>query len=156
MGDYTMKRPEGSRKTKRIVGRGASARRGATAGRGTKGQNARSGGGVKPGFEGGQMPLYRRIARRGFNNERFTKRYEVINVGDLGRWFADGDVVNRESLLAKKVVKRKSNQIKILGKGEIEVKLTVEVDAVSEGARTKLEKAGGSVSIVEKVSSDGD
>jgi len=156
MGDFTMKRPEGSRKTKRVVGRGASARRGATAGRGTKGQNARSGGGVKPGFEGGQMPLYRRIARRGFNNERNTKRYEVINVGDLGRWFSDGDMVNRESLLAKKVVKRKANEIKILGKGEIEVKLTVEVDAVSETARTKLEKAGGTISIVEKVSSDGD
>ncbi len=156
MGDYAMKRPEGSRKTKRVVGRGASARRGATAGRGTKGQNARSGGGVKPGFEGGQMPLYRRIARRGFSNERFAKRFEIINVGDLANWYSDGDAVNAETLVAKGIVKRRGRPIKVLGKGVLKLKVTVEVDAVSQSAREKIKEAGGTVTITEKARSNGD
>lgn len=155
MADYRLNRPKGSRKTKRVVGRGAAARRGATAGRGTKGQNSRSGGGVAPGFEGGQMPLYRRLARRGFNNKRFQDLYRIVNIGEIAKRFSDGDVVNAESLKEKKLVKGQAARVKILGVGEIDVKVTVSVDSVSRGAREKIEKAGGSVA-EEKVESDGE
>lgn len=147
--------PEGSRKQKRIVGRGASARRGATAGRGTKGQNSRSGGGVSPGFEGGQMPLFRRVARRGFNNTRFAKRYDIVNIGEIGRRFDEGAEVNAETLVEKRLLKKRHGPVKLLGVGEIEIKVVVSVDAVSEGARAKITNAGGTVVDAEKVKPNG-
>jgi large subunit ribosomal protein L15 len=156
MSDFTMKRPEGSTKKKRIVGRGASGRRGATAGRGDKGQKSRSGGNVKPGFEGGQMPLFRRIARRGFNNAKFTKSYQVLNLSEIAKRYTDGDVVNHETLIAKGLVKRGEKRIKILGDGDLSVKLTVDVDAVSRSATDKIERAGGMVTGSEKVVPDGE
>lgn len=145
MSDYTIRPPKGAKKNKRIVGRGASGRRGVTAGRGDKGQNSRSGGGVKPGFEGGQMPLYRRVATKGFNNARFTSRYDVVNVSDIAKRFENGAVVDRVSLIEKRLIRRSSRLVKVLGDGEIDVKITLHVDAVSASARSKIEKAGGTV-----------
>ena len=156
MSDHTLRPPNGSRKTKRIVGRGASARRGATAGRGTKGQNSRSGGGVAPGFEGGQMPLYRRVARRGFNNARFTKKFDIVNIGEIGGRFSDGETVNADSLIEKRLLKKRHGPVKILGTGDIEVKLNFDVDAISAAAKQKIEKAGGSMIEGDKVSPDGE
>jgi len=145
MADMDIRPPSGSRKQKRIAGRGNSARRGGKAGKGDKGQNSRSGGGVRPGFEGGQMPLYRRIPRKGFSNFPFKKEYVVVNVSTLDKKFADGETVSAETLVEKRIVKSKSDKVKILGNGELSKKLTVEVEAISRQAREKIEKAGGSV-----------
>ena len=127
-------------------GRGAGSGNGKTSGRGHKGQNARSGGGVRPGFEGGQMPLYRRLPKRGFNNKRFAKQYLEINVGDL-EVFADGDVVDA-ALLSKTgvlTVPKVNDGIKVLGFGDLTKKLTVVATAFTASAKEKIEKAGGTV-----------
>lgn len=137
--------PDGAKKKKRIAGRGSSGYRGSKAGRGDKGQNSRSGGGVRPGFEGGQMPLYRRIPRKGFNNYVFQKKYEVINLSELNRKFADGDTVSVESLREKRIIKKKKVRVKILGNGEVDKKLNIVVDAISAQAKEKIENAGGTV-----------
>ncbi|WP_319560850.1 50S ribosomal protein L15 [Marispirochaeta sp.] len=137
--------PKGSTKKKIIVGRGNSARRGRTSGKGNNGQNARSGGGVRPGFEGGQMPLYRRIARRGFSNYLFKKEYLPVNLDVIDKKFNDGETVNIESLKAKKVIKGKNVAVKILANGEITKKLTFEIDQISSAAKEKIEKAGGTI-----------
>lgn len=138
--------PEGSNKKKIIVGRGNSARRGRTAGKGNNGQNARSGGGVRPGFEGGQMPLYRRVARRGFSNYHFKKEYLPLNLGMIDKHFAAGETVSLETLKAKGLAKGKRVAVKILGGGELSKKLTFEVEKISASALEKIEKAGGTVS----------
>ncbi|MDD3959100.1 MAG: 50S ribosomal protein L15 [Clostridiaceae bacterium] len=125
-------------------GRGVGSGFGKTAGRGHKGQNSRAGGGVRPGFEGGQMPLYRRLPKRGFNNARFAKNYLEINVGDLEN-LADGTVVDAE-LLANSgllTVPKVNDGIKVLGDGELTKKLTVQAAAFSGPAKEKIEKAGG-------------
>ena len=145
MADMEIRPPSGSRKKKRISGRGPAGRRGGTAGKGDKGQNARSGGGVRPGFEGGQMPLYRRIPRKGFSNYPFKKTYDVVNVGTLDRVYEDGETVTVETLKAKRIVKKKFASVKILGTGELTKKLTVDMEKVSARAKTKIESAGGSV-----------
>ena len=137
--------PDGAKKKKRIAGRGASGYRGSKAGKGDKGQNARSGGGVRPGFEGGQMPLYRRIPRRGFNNFVFQKAYEIVNISDLNKKFTDGDTVNLDTLREKRIVKKKRARVKVLGQGEINIKLIIAVDAISAQAREKIVQAGGTV-----------
>jgi large subunit ribosomal protein L15 len=141
---HELRPPEGSRKKRRRVGRGEGSGRGKTAGRGTKGQNARSGGGVSVGFEGGQMPLQRRIPKRGFTNI-FGKKYEIINVKDL-RSFASGEMIDREKLREAGLVK-KSVGLKLLGVGEISNPLTVRVDKVSRTAREKIEAVGGTVEV---------
>ena len=123
----TLTAPEGANKKKRIVGRGSSSGRGTTAGRGNKGQQSRSGGKVYVGFEGGQMPLYRRIAKRGFSNYPFRKDYEVFNLREIETRFADGETVNRESLVMKGMLKKTSALVKVLGDGEITKKITVDV-----------------------------
>lgn len=138
-----LKAPE--RKQKKRIGRGPGSGNGKTAGRGHKGQNARSGGGVRPGFEGGQMPLYRRIARRGFSNYPFKVVYDVVNLKDLERAFADGDVVTPDALKAKRLIRSKSLNIKILGNGELSKKLTVQGLELSSAAKEKIEKAGGTI-----------
>lgn len=145
-----LKVPVGANKRRRIVGRGNGSARGKHSGRGNNGQNARSGGGVRPGFEGGQMPLYRRIARRGFSNADFREEYECINLRDFSDRFADGDTVDLDSLKAKRVVKKSVTRIKVLGNGELDKKLKVNVDMVSAGAKEKIEKAGGVVSGIEE------
>lgn len=139
---------EGAKKERFRVGRGHGSGNGKTAGKGHKGQNARSGGGVRPGFEGGQMPLYRRIARRGFSNAPFKKEYAILNVADLEKKFADGETVNRESLKARRLVGKVKDGIKILGNGDISKKLVIEVEKISAAAKEKVEKAGGSVQLI--------
>jgi large subunit ribosomal protein L15 len=141
---HELRPAEGSRKKRRRVGRGEGSGRGKTAGRGTKGQNARSGGGVSVGFEGGQMPLQRRIPKRGFTNI-FEKKYEIINVKDL-RNFASGETIDREKLREAGLVK-KSVGLKLLGVGEISHPLTIRVDKVSRTAREKIESVGGTVEV---------
>ena len=128
-------------------GRGAGSGNGKTAGRGHKGQWARSGGGVRPGFEGGQMPLQRRIPKRGFNNI-FATEYATVNVSALNDRFDDGATVDAESLVACGLVKKTLDGIKVLGKGEITKALTVKVNAVSESAKAKIEAAGGKVEVL--------
>lgn len=128
------------------VGRGAGSGNGKTAGKGHKGQNARSGGGVRPGFEGGQMPLQRRIPKRGFKNI-FATKYAAINVEVLNK-FEDGAVVDEKALVEAGLVKKTYDGIKILGRGELTKKLTVSAAAFSEGAKSKIEAAGGKAEVV--------
>lgn len=136
----------GSVKKSFRVGRGNGSGAGKTAGKGHKGQNARSGGGVRPGFEGGQMPLQRRIPKRGFVNI-FATRYEAINVDQLDR-FEDGSVVDEAAIVAAGLVKNTRDGIKILGRGELTKKLTVKVAAFSKSAKSKIEAAGGKAEVV--------
>ena len=151
MADYNpiLSAPQGSNKKKRIVGRGSSSGRGTTAGRGNKGQQSRSGGKTYVGFEGGQMPLYRRIAQKGFSNYPFKKEYACFNVSDLEAKFSDGDVVDKKSLTLKGLLRKCDTLIKILGDGELTKKLVVNADKVSGTAKQKIEKAGGSVSVTQ-------
>ena len=132
---------EGSRKEAYRKGRGAASGNGKTAGKGHKGQKARSGGGVRPGFEGGQMPLARRVPKRGFNNI-FATKYVGINVDALNR-FEDGSVVDEAAIVNAGLVKKTLDGIKILGRGELTKNLTVKVTAFSATAKEKIEKAGG-------------
>ncbi len=141
--------PDGAVKKKRVVGRGNGSTRGGTSGRGSNGQNARSGGGVRPGFEGGQMPLYRRIARRGFSNYPFKVEYKAVNLREIELKYTDGETVSLETLKEKGVVKGKNVKVKILGDGELTKKLTVDVEKVSAGAKEKIEKAGGNIVVKE-------
>ena len=137
---------EGSNKDVKRIGRGHGSGQGKTAGKGHKGQNARSGCGVRPGFEGGQTRLARRIPKRGFNNI-FAAKYTAINVSDLEK-FVDGTVVDTELLIAAGVVKNGGNGIKVLGNGELTRKLTVKAAAYSASAKEKIEKAGGEAEVV--------
>ena len=131
----------GSAKDSYRKGRGPGSGNGKTAGKGHKGQNARSGGGVRPGFEGGQLPLYRKLPKRGFNN-RFAVNYAIVNVADLNR-FEDGAVVDMEALLVAKIVRKELDGLKVLGNGELTKKLTVKATVFSATAKEKIEAAGG-------------
>ena len=143
--------PQGANKQPKRVGRGSSSGLGTTAGKGNKGQQSRSGGKTYIGFEGGQMPLYRRIAHKGFSNYPFKKEYVCINVWQLDAKFNDGDTVDKAALVAKDFISAKTaSLVKILGDGDIKKKLNVVVDKVSESAKAKIEKAGGSVKIIEE------
>jgi large subunit ribosomal protein L15 len=137
---------KGSRKPKKRVGRGQGSGHGGTACRGHKGQLARSGGGTRPGFEGGQMPLHRRLPKRGFTNI-FSKRYSVINVGDLARFEPDSSV-DVETLKAIGLVKQVKDGVKLLGKGDIAHSIRISVHKVSQSARRKVEAAGGTVEVI--------
>ncbi len=137
---------EGSVKDVKRIGRGHGSGNGKTAGKGHKGQNARSGGGVRPGFEGGQMPMTRRIPKRGFNNI-FATKYSTVNVSDLDK-FVDGTVVDAELLAASGLVKNTANGVKILGNGELTKNLTVKASAFSASAKEKIEKAGGKAEVM--------
>ncbi len=136
--------PKGSRKKRKRIGRGAGSGSGKTAGRGTKGQNSRSGGGVSLGFEGGQMPLQRRIPKRGFTNI-FKKHYEIINIKDL-KHFDSGEIIDRNTFLKVGLLK-KAKAVKLLGEGDISYPLNIKVDKVSQAAKEKIESAGGKVEI---------
>ena len=138
---------EGSVKASFRKGRGAGSGHGKTAGKGHKGQNARSGGGVRPGFEGGQLPLYRKLPKRGFNNARFGKQYAVINVQSLNK-FNDGDVVDSAALLVAGVINSVMDGIKVLGEGELTKKLTVKAKVFSASAKEKIEAVGGKTEVV--------
>ena len=137
---------EGSKFAAKRVGRGIGSGTGKTSGKGHKGQNARSGGGVRPGFEGGQMPLYRRLPKRGFTNI-FAKQYVTINVSELER-FEDGTEVTQELLKETGVVSKTLDGIKVLGRGELTKKLTVKVAKFSTSAAEKIEKAGGKAEVI--------
>lgn len=137
---------EGSRKAPKRIGRGTGSGLGRNAGKGEKGQKARSGGGVRPGFEGGQMPLYRRLPKRGFTNI-FAKEYSALNIDRLNI-FEDGTEVTPELLLEMKIVKKAKNGVKILGNGELQKKLTVKASKFSKVAAEKIEAAGGKVEVV--------
>ena len=139
---------EGSVKAGFRMGRGAGSGNGKTAGKGHKGQNARSGGGVRPGFEGGQLPLYRKLPKRGFNNYRFGKQYAVVNICYLNEKFGDGDVVDSAALLAKGIIDSVKDGVKILGEGELTKKLTVKAAVFSASAKEKIEAVGGKTEVV--------
>ncbi|MBO5009138.1 MAG: 50S ribosomal protein L15 [Clostridia bacterium] len=138
---------EGSVKERFRKGRGAGSGNGKTAGKGHKGQNARSGGGVRPGFEGGQLPLYRKLPKRGFNNFRFGKVYAIVNVQTLNK-FNDGDTVDAAALLAAGIINTIGDGIKVLGEGEITKKLTVKAAVFSASAKEKIEAVGGKTEVV--------
>ena len=138
---------EGSTKEGYRKGRGPGSGNGKTAGKGHKGQNARSGGGVRPGFEGGQLPLYRKLPKRGFNNYCFAKQYTIINIEDLEK-FSDGEVVDSAALLAKGVVSTVLDGVKVLGEGELTKKLTVKAAVFSASAKEKIEAVGGKTEVV--------
>ena len=138
---------EGSARENFRKGRGAGSGNGKTAGKGHKGQNARSGGGVRPGFEGGQLPLYRKLPKRGFNNYRFAKKYAVINVQVLNK-FDDGEVVDFAALLSKGIINNVFDGVKVLGEGDIAKKLTVKAAVFSASAKEKIEAVGGKTEVV--------
>jgi large subunit ribosomal protein L15 len=140
-----LRSPKNATKSKKIVGRGRGCGKGGTCGRGHDGQKSRSGGGVRPGFEGGQMPLYRRIARRGFSNARFKTLYEIINIKDIEEKYKDGEEVNKGSLYEKGIINKKDILVKLLGNGEISKKVKVDVDKISASALEKIKKAGGEI-----------
>ena len=129
------------------VGRGPGSGTGKTSGKGHKGQNARSGGGVRPGFEGGQLPLFRRLSKRGFNNYNFRTVYATVNVGDLER-FEEGTTVTKELLIEVGLVKKELDGIKILGNGEITKKFTVKANKFSSTAKEKIENVGGTIEVI--------
>lgn len=136
---------EGSAKPAWRKGRGPGSGNGKTAGKGHKGQNARSGGGVRPGFEGGQLPLYRKLPKRGFNN-KFAKHYATVNVSALNR-FEDGEIINLDVLMAAKIIRKPLDGLKVLADGEITKKLTVEAAIFSAKAKEKIESAGGKAEV---------
>ena len=138
---------EGSTRENFRKGRGAGSGNGKTAGKGHKGQNARSGGGVRPGFEGGQLPLYRKLPKRGFSNYRFTKNYAEVNVNSLNK-FNDGDVVDCAALVAAGIIKNVFDGVKVLGEGELTKKLTVKAAVFSASAKEKIEAVGGKTEVV--------
>jgi large subunit ribosomal protein L15 len=134
----------GARKRRKRIGCGESSGHGKTSCRGHKGQLSRTGGAIRPGFEGGQMPMHRRLPKKGFNNTQFRDKIEVVNVGSLNV-FEDGTVVNEVAIREMGLISRTCDSIKVLGHGELTRKLTVEVPAVSASAKEKIEKAGGTV-----------
>ena len=141
-----LKPVEGARHAKKRLGRGIGSGLGKTAGKGTKGQNARSGGGVRPGFEGGQLPLFQRLPKRGFKSLNRVE-YTIVNVEQLNQ-FRAGSVVDVEKLIEAGLVKDAVNGVKILGNGKLEKKLTVKANKFSESAKQAIEAAGGSVEVI--------
>jgi len=143
---HNLKPSPGSKKKRKRVGRGSGSGQGTTAGRGMNGQNSRSGGGTKPGFEGGQMPLYRRIPKRGFTNI-FQKEYAIVNLETLNQ-FDDNEEVTVELLLENKIIKKELDGVKILGNGELNKKLTVKAHKFSKTAKEKIEAVGGKAEVI--------
>lgn len=135
----------GSTKKRKRVGRGGKYSK--TAGAGEKGQNARSGGGVRVGFEGGQLPLFRRLGKRGFNNNRFRTVYATVNVSDLNR-FEENTIITPELLIETGMIKKQLDGIKVLGNGELNKKFTVKANAFSKTAKEKIERAGGKTEVI--------
>ncbi|HAT21086.1 MAG TPA: 50S ribosomal protein L15 [Verrucomicrobiales bacterium] len=142
---HDLKPNPGAKHRRKRLGNGESSGLGKTCGRGHKGQKSRSGGGVRPGFEGGQMPLHRRLPKKGFSNVQFREKIAIVNVSQLNQKFEDGATVNEKALREAGLVTGRCDAIKILGQGDLERKLTVVTDAVSASARAKIEKAGGTV-----------
>ena len=141
--------PSVPKKNRKRIGRGNSSGWGKTAGKGSNGQNSRAGGGVKPYFEGGQMPIYRRVPKRGFSHTIFKKEYTVISLAFLNENFNDGEEVSLETLFNKCLIKKGRDGIKVLGNGELNKKLTVKVHKISKSAKAVVEAKGGTVELVE-------
>jgi len=149
--DFNLHAPEGANQRRRILGRGQSSGRGTTAGKGSKGQKARSGGKTYVGFEGGQMPLYRRLAHRGFSNYPFKKSFQLVNLGEIDKRFTEGETVDEASLHDKGLIKGRikngifstDRPVKVLGDGDLTKKLIFKIGAVSESAKEKIQKLGG-------------
>jgi len=144
--DFNLHAPVGAHKRRRRVGRGQGSGRGSTSGKGNKGQKSRSGGKTYIGFEGGQMPLYRRLARRGFSNYPFKQEWQIVNLGEIERRFEEAEAVDISTLQRKGLIK-KSAPVKILAKGGLTKKLSFNVESVSASAKEKIEKAGGDVTL---------
>jgi large subunit ribosomal protein L15 len=142
---HTLQPNPGAKHRKKRLGCGESSGHGKTSCKGNKGQNARSGGSIRPGFEGGQMPLHRRLPKKGFSNAAFARKVAAVNVGDLNDAFNAGDTVTTEALLEKGLVDGRFEVVKVLGNGKLEKALVIDVDEVSAGARVKIEQAGGSI-----------
>ena len=148
---FDLHAPEGANRPKKILGRGSASGRGTTSGKGNKGQQARSGGKTYAGFEGGQMPLYRRLARRGFSNYPFKKTFQIVNLIEIEKRYNEGEIVDETTLFEKGLIKgRKTGDVfkadypvKILGNGELTKKLTVKINAVSASVKEKIQKSGG-------------
>jgi large subunit ribosomal protein L15 len=154
MQDFNLHAPEGANKKRRILGRGQGSGRGTTAGKGNKGQQSRSGGKTYAGFEGGQMPLFRRLAHRGFSNYPFKKEFQVVNLGEIEKRFENGETVDTVTLIQKGLVKgslrdgavkRLAAPVKVLGDGDFTKKLNFKVGSLSSSAIEKIEKAGGTI-----------
>ncbi len=143
---HTLKPRPGAKHRVKRLGQGESSGKGKTSGKGHKGQKARSGGSIRLGFEGGQMPLIRRLPKRGFNNAAFKTRYATVNLSDLER-FDNGTTIDEQALLEAKLIRRPYDRVKILGTGELTKKLTIATDKISESARAKIEKAGGKITL---------
>jgi large subunit ribosomal protein L15 len=146
---HNMRTRPGSKHRVKRLGCGESSGHGKTSGKGHKGQKARSGGSIRLGFEGGQMPLIRRLPKRGFNNAAFHKNYAIVNLSDLAS-FKEGTIVNEQILRDAKLLRGNGAGLKILGDGELKHALTIEADKISTSAREKIEKAGGSVTLRQK------
>ncbi len=144
---HELKPNPGSVKERKRLGRGTASGQGKTSGKGQKGQNSRSGGGVRPGFEGGQMPIYRRLPKRGFTNI-FATQYAEINVEVLNELFEDGAIITPDLLKETGILKRQLDGVKVLGNGEITKKLTVKANKFSKSAVEKIEAAGGKVEVI--------
>ena len=144
---HELRTREGAFKTSKTLGRGVGSGTGKTSGKGHKGQNARSGGGVRPGFEGGQLPLFRRLPKRGFSNAMFKKEYATINVSDLEK-FEEGAVVTPEILKEMGILKKQLAGVKVLGNGELTKKLTVKAHKFSNSAIEKIEAKGGKAEVI--------
>ena len=144
---HELKPNEGTVKNRKRLGRGTATGQGKTAGRGQDGQNSRSGGGTRPGFEGGQMPLYRRIPKRGFSNYPFKKQWTIVNIEELNR-FEEGTVITPELLKEAGMIKKFNDGVKILGDGQLEKKLTIKAHKFSQSAIEKIEAAGGKAEVI--------
>lgn len=144
---HELKAVEGSTKARKRIGHGPGSGTGKTSGKGEKGQNARSGGGVRPGFEGGQLPLFRRLSKRGFNNYEFRIVYSTVNVSDLNR-FEDGTVVDLALLKEVGLIKKELDGVKVLGNGDLTKKLTVKANNFSKTAKEKIENIGGKTEVI--------
>ena len=144
---HTMYAVEGATKTRKRVGRGTGSGLGKTSGKGHKGQNARSGGGVRPGFEGGQLPLFRRLPKRGFSNAMFKTTYAVLNLSDLNK-FEENTTITPELLKEMGILKNQLDGVKILGNGTLEKKITVQANQFSKKAKEEIEKLGGKAEVI--------
>lgn len=146
MSGFPFELPVGvGREKRKIVGRGRGSGLGKTCGKGNKGQKARSGGSIRPGFEGGQMPLYRRLPKRGFSNARFSKTVAIVNLEQLSKKFDNGDRVDAAALVAKRLIRDGSKWIKVLADGDCSKKLTIAIPLISAAAREKILQAGGEI-----------
>ena len=144
---HTMYATDGATKTRKRVGRGTGSGLGKTSGKGHKGQNARSGGGIRPGFEGGQLPLFRRLPKRGFTNAMFKTTYAVLNLNDLNK-FEENTEITPELLKEMGILKNQLDGVKILGNGTLEKKLTVKANQFSKKAKEEIEKLGGKAEVI--------